>query len=143
DLHRRERHVQFFGGQHRQRGVYALSHFAARHREHHAALARDLDPAVQPEFGFARRQQRRRAEPRSRGQHAPADDQRAGGAGSAQQQGAPFQTLAPAARLIAARTRWYVPQRQMLVIASSMSASVGLGFLSSSAAAAISMPLWQ
>ena len=44
---------------------------------------------------------------------------------------------------IAARTRWKVPQRQMLVIAASMSASVGFGFSWSNAATAMIMPLWQ
>ncbi len=44
---------------------------------------------------------------------------------------------------IAARTCWKVPQRQILVIASSMSASVGFGFSLSSAATAMIMPLWQ
>src|SRR5262249_55948593 len=34
----------------------------------------------------------------------------------------------PAARCTAARIRWYVPQRQTFVMASSTSASVGLGF---------------
>ena len=48
-----------------------------------------------------------------------------------------------AAAWIAARTCWKVPQRQMLVIASSMSASVGFGFSLSSAATAMIMPLWQ
>src|SRR2546421_10722495 len=42
-----------------------------------------------------------------------------------------------AARWMAARIRWYVPQRQMFVIAASMSASLGLGLLASSAAAAM------
>ena len=54
---------------------------------------------------------------------------------------APF---SPAACLIAARMRPYVPQRQMLpVIASSMSASVGLGFFLSSAVADMICPAWQ
>src|SRR5688572_13921098 len=48
-----------------------------------------------------------------------------------------------AAAWIAARTSWNVPQRQMLVIAALMSASVGLGFAASSAAAAMIMPDWQ
>ena len=43
----------------------------------------------------------------------------------------------------AARTCWNVPQRQMLVMASSMSASVGLGFSLSRAVTAMIMPLWQ
>src|ERR1700730_153411 len=48
---------------------------------------------------------------------------------------------APAAAWIAMRIRWYVPQRQMLVIAASMSASVGFGFSLSSAATAMIIPL--
>ncbi|MGY3508453.1 hypothetical protein ACVIQY_001428 [Bradyrhizobium sp. USDA 3051] len=44
---------------------------------------------------------------------------------------------------IASRTCWKVPQRQILVMASSMSASVGFGFSLSSAATAMIMPLWQ
>src|SRR5438270_10319931 len=49
----------------------------------------------------------------------------------------------PAACLIAARMRVYVPQRQMLpAIASSMSASVGRGFCLSSAVAVMIWPPW-
>src|SRR5207249_7443976 len=50
---------------------------------------------------------------------------------------------APAAAWIASRTCWKVPQRQMLVIAASMSASLGLGFVLKSAATAMIMPDWQ
>jgi hypothetical protein len=50
---------------------------------------------------------------------------------------------AVAAAWIAARTCWNVPQRQMLVIALLMSASLGLGFSLSRAATAMIMPLWQ
>ncbi len=49
----------------------------------------------------------------------------------------------PAACLMPARTRLYVPQRQMLVMLASMSASVGFGVFASSAAAAMIMPDWQ
>ena len=48
-----------------------------------------------------------------------------------------------AAMWIASRTCWKVPQRQMLVIAASMSASLGLGFVLRSAATAMIMPDWQ
>ena len=48
-----------------------------------------------------------------------------------------------AAAWIAARTCWKVPQRQMLVISRSMSASVGFGLFLSSSATAMIMPLWQ
>jgi hypothetical protein len=49
-----------------------------------------------------------------------------------------------AARWMARRIRWYVPQRQMLPdIAPSISASLGRGVCASSAAADMSCPLWQ
>ena len=48
-----------------------------------------------------------------------------------------------AAAWIAARTCWKVPQRQMLVMLASMSASVGFGFSDKSAATAMIMPHWQ
>src|SRR5262249_56285189 len=48
-----------------------------------------------------------------------------------------------AAAWIAARTCWKVPQRQILVILASMSASLGFGLSLSSAATAMIMPHWQ
>ena len=48
-----------------------------------------------------------------------------------------------AAMCIASRTCWKVPQRQMLVIAALMSASVGFGFSLRRAATAMIIPLWQ
>src|SRR6267378_2761989 len=48
-----------------------------------------------------------------------------------------------AAAWIASRTCTKVPQRQMLVIAASMSASLGLGLVLRSAATAMIMPDWQ
>ena len=51
--------------------------------------------------------------------------------------------LLPAAKWMAARMRWWVPQRQMLSMASSISASVGLGLFFSSATAVRIWPDWQ
>src|SRR5262249_17327857 len=48
-----------------------------------------------------------------------------------------------AAAWIAARTCWKVPQRQILVMLTSMSASVGLGLSWSSAPTAMIIPHWQ
>ena len=48
-----------------------------------------------------------------------------------------------AAAWIAARTCWKVPQRQILVMFASMSASVGFGFSFNRAATAMIMPVWQ
>ena len=50
----------------------------------------------------------------------------------------------PAAFLMAARMRGYVPQRQMLPsIAATICSREGLGFFCSSAAAVMSWPDWQ
>src|ERR1700730_12394572 len=52
--------------------------------------------------------------------------------------------ISPAAALIAARIRWYVPQRQMFpAMVSSISASVGFFLLFKKAAACIIWPTWQ
>ena len=51
--------------------------------------------------------------------------------------------MARAAAWIACRTRGYVPQRQMFVMAASMSASVGAAFCASRALAAMIIPDWQ
>jgi len=48
-----------------------------------------------------------------------------------------------AAAWMASRTCWKVPQRQMFVIAASMSPSVGLGLSFKSAATAMIRPDWQ
>ena len=55
-------HVQLFGHQHGQRGVHALAHFAARHGQHHGAIFRDLDPAVQGDIAFGLEHQLGRAQ---------------------------------------------------------------------------------
>ena len=62
-----------------------------------------------------------------------AEAEAAGDGGGADDEGATIHFHGVLLRLsraswIAARTSWNVPQRQMLVIAASMSASVGLGF---------------
>jgi hypothetical protein len=51
---------------------------------------------------------------------------------------------ASAAALMAARIRWYVPQRQMFpAMEVSMSLSVGFGLVASRPAACMICPLWQ
>src|SRR5262249_62341189 len=83
-----------------------------------------------------------------------AEDQRAADGGGAGEEGAAIEAnathgrLAPltrraAAAWIAARMRWSVPQRQILVMAASISASVGCGFSSGSAGTRMLLPLWQ
>ena len=70
-------------------------------------------------------EQRAAARPRVRGHHAPP-------------------RASAAARWMAARIRWYVPQRQMFpAMAASMSSSVGFVFWARRAAADMSWPDWQ
>src|SRR5262249_20467393 len=76
------------------------------------------------------------------GADEPTLEQRAAGEGPGTPRAPPF--LSAAARWIAARIRWYVPQRQMLpVIAASMAASGGGAVFSSSGSAGMSFPGWQ
>ena len=116
--HARQRHVELLGGEHGQRGVHALPHLAAVHRQQHAAVARNLDPAIERDLALGQRQQIGAAEPAARRHHAPADEQRASGAEAGQQQRAALHAFAPALRgagvcsrssfaavLIASRTR--------------------------------------
>lgn len=50
-----ERHVQFFGDQHGQRGIDALPHFDFRHDEHDLAALVDLHEGIRREHAFLRR----------------------------------------------------------------------------------------
>ncbi len=105
DLHRIQRHVQFLRRQHRQGGVDTLPHFAAGHGEDHAAAWQDLDPAVEGYAPITHRDQARGPNAGSLRRHAPSHQQRTCGRRASEQPGAPFHAFAPAARLIASRTR--------------------------------------
>jgi hypothetical protein len=50
--HARQRHVEFLGDQHRQRGMRALAHLAAVHRQQHGTIGSDLDPAVEADLAI-------------------------------------------------------------------------------------------
>src|ERR1035441_9167932 len=76
------------GNQHRQRRVHALAHLASVHGEENAAVAGDLDPAVEAHLAVLHRQGVDAAEAAARRQQTPADDERAGAAETAEQQGA-------------------------------------------------------
>jgi hypothetical protein len=99
--HARQRHVELFGHQHRQRGVHALAHLAAVHRQHDGAVLGDLDPAVERDLAFGRRPQCRVADSAARRHQAPADQQRAADGRARQQQAAALHAT-PCARRIAA-----------------------------------------
>ncbi len=133
EAHPGERHVELLGREHRQRGMRALPHLAAVHRQQHRSVGADLDPAVQADLADDGGKRVGAAETVARRQDAPADDQGAGRGRAAQDEGAsPHARIglpcsSAAASRIAARMRGYVPQRQMLVTAASMSASLGPG----------------
>ena len=71
-------HIQFFGHQHGQRGVDALTHFTARHGQHHGTVGCDLDPAVQGDIPWGLEHEFGRAQTRACRHDAPTDDQCAG-----------------------------------------------------------------
>jgi hypothetical protein len=109
--HAVEGHIEFFGHQHGQRGVDALTHLAARHGQHHSTVFGDLDPAVQRHIAFGFEHQIGRAQARAGRHHAPAHHQGTGRAQGAQDPGTAFHAAPPffmaaAARWMAARTRW-------------------------------------
>ena len=92
--HAAERHVELVGHQHRQRGVHALAHLAAIHRQHDGAVLGDLDPAVERDLAVHRGPQRGGAQPAARRHQPPADHHRAADGGTRQQQAAPLHAMA-------------------------------------------------
>src|ERR1700760_4555778 len=50
-----ERHVEFFGDQHGQRGINALTHFDLRHDQHDLAALVDLHESIRREYAVLRR----------------------------------------------------------------------------------------
>ena len=132
DLHLGPIGVQLFGDQHRQRGVIPLAHFGLVDRQRHDVICADLEPRVG----------RKRRHPAAVGD-SESDDEPGTNCPGDLKKVAPFHQASFAARWIAARMRWYVPQRQMLLIAASISTSVGCGVRLSNAAAAMSWPDWQ
>jgi hypothetical protein len=99
----RQRHVQLLGREHGQRGVDALPHLAAVHRQHDVAVGRDADPAVQRKAAVGVGQAVGAAEPAARRHEAPADQQDARRPRAGEQQAAPPHALAPRSSAAAAR----------------------------------------
>ena len=140
--------VHFLRRHHRQRGLRALTHLAVRHEDGHEVVGRDEDPRreLAGALGIIRAEAvaRRRERRAGHAEHEPAADERAGADESAS---CPLAHYAPPWSLarpwMACRTRANVPQRQMLVMVSSISASVACGFSASSADTAMIIPDWQ
>jgi len=157
DMHARQRNIELLRRQHRQRSVNALPHLHARHGQHNVAFGGDLDPAIQRDLAVVLGKDSRIAHATARRHHAPTHHQGTTDTERPQQKAATPTTPwlaclrvhfcpsrnALAARLMATRTRGYVPQRQMFVMAASISASLGSGTRLSRSAAAMSMPDWQ
>src|SRR5262249_7999254 len=132
--------VEFLGHELRQTGQRSLTHFGAGDPDHDGVVGIDDDPGI--DLGRARRRLRGGL---ARKWNAESDDETAANRGRGTQElparhhrrvhaglpstcsiASPAAFTSPdAAALIAARTRLYVPQRQMLVICASMSASLG------------------
>jgi hypothetical protein len=158
-----ERRAELGGDQHRQRAAHALAHLGAVAHDRGRAVGRDVDEHVRREAGGVglvilrggggagagpparlvgegaalvdRQREAAEGEVQAGEEGPPRDEHRAA-------HGPPSAT--PAAFLIAARIRTYVPQRHRLpAIDASMSASVGRGVAASSAAAVMIWPAWQ
>ena len=139
--------LELLGHQLGEAGERALPHLGARDPDHDRVVRADDHPGV--DLGRAvLRADDARAERDLQAQREPAADR-----GGADDEGATIDLrvlvimastpYALAAAWMASRTCWNVPQRQMLVIVASMSASVGFGLSFRSAATAMIMPAWQ
>ena len=139
---------ELFGDELGEAGQRALAHLGAGDADDDGVVGLDHDPGVDFRRAVRGASALSAAERKIEAEREPAAD-----SGGADDEGAAIRCCgigvhgalphAFAAAWMAARTCWKVPQRQMLVIASSMSASVGFGLSLSSAATAMIMPLWQ
>src|SRR5262249_19031980 len=131
---------EFLGNKLGEAGERTLAHLGACDADHHGVVGPDHDPGV--DFGRAvgGADDRCSTEGNVEPEREPGADR-----GGADDEGAAVEPgrnvlvhgLPPQAfaiEWIASRTCWKVPQRQILVMASSISASVGFGFSFSSAA---------
>ena len=142
--------VELVRDDHGHRGHRALAHLGDRVDDGHDAVAIDAEPLVGREDARAlgvrqeavqERQPEPDDEPGADGE--PALEQRAAARTRVRGHHAPPRASV-AARWMAARIRWYVPQRQMFpAMAASISSSVGFVFWARSAAADMSWPDWQ
>ena len=141
--------VELLGDELGETGRGALSHLGAGDADHDGVVRADHHPG-----GHLGRAVRRANDLRSAERNVePKCQSASGGRGTHHELAAincrhirhgclPPHALAAAA-WIAARTCWKVPQRQILVMVVSMSASVGFGLSLSSAATAMIIPHWQ
>src|SRR5262249_50467023 len=143
--------LELFSDELGEAGQRALAHLRAGDADHYRLVGADHHPGG--DFGAGIRslrgggaERKLEAEREAATSGSSAGDERAAidlcdDLGHVIHGGLPY-ALAAAA-WIASRTCWKVPHRQMLVMASLMSASVGFGFSLRSAATAMIMPLWQ
>jgi hypothetical protein len=145
DLHARPVGVEFVGHDQRQRRPRARAHLRPVRDDLHEAVGQDgeIDARLPgPLRQRVLREDRQRHEPRA--EHERAGRRGAAEKGSTREDAAHARLPAACASLIAARMRWYVPQRhRMPSMYDSIWASVALGREVSSAAACMIWPLWQ
>ena len=139
---------ELLGDQLGETGERALAHLGAGDADDDGVVRADHHPGIDFRRAVLREDDLRAAE-----RNVEADGEPAAGGGCADDEGAaiyfwhvvhgclPHHALAAA--WIASRTCWKVPQRQILVMVASMSASVGFGLSLSSAATAMIIPHWQ
>ena len=133
-------HVELFGDDQWQRGLHALADLRILGDDRDPAVRSDLDEGAKRRTGYRRSRSGRGGEGAAQparqgdGHQEPAR----GGGTRLHEFAAAHHVVSSAARWIADRMRWYVPQRQRLPeSASSICASVGRGVARSSAAAAM------
>ena len=139
--------VHLLRGHHGERGLRALTHLAVRDEDRDDVVGRHQDPRGELAALLGVLGTEPMASRRKRGSgHAedePAADERAGADERASRPLAHYAPPCSARPWIALRMRAKVPQRQMLVMAASMSASVACGRSASSADTAMIIPDWQ
>src|SRR5215469_317295 len=144
--------VQFLCGHLAERRISPRAHVAMRNHHGNRSVIGDLDPTGNKALTGFRVQKIGASEPPA-GPKAITDNQGTGSGGGADQEFSARDHEAPprlleakepeAKERTAARMRGYVPQRQMLVIASASCSSLGAEWLAKNALTAMIMPDWQ
>ena len=93
--HPAQRHIKFFGHQHRQGRVHALAHLSPWHGQNDGSVLGDLDPAVQRDLALGRQHVFGLAQAGTHWHNAPAHHQRAGGTQAAQNPGTALHAAPP------------------------------------------------
>ena len=138
--------IQFVGHHERQRGADTGAHLGAVRHDLHQPVGQDGEVDARRPWPLCTRVLREDADGHeTRAEHEGTRSRGASQEGATRQHGRAHPCLpADCASLMAARIRWYVPQRhRMGSMKLSICASVAFGRVASSAAACMIWPLWQ